>query len=122
PDRAIQLVNVANGLRTRMILGNARAVGETVCPLVPGPRVDFVELDHGETRQRPDEPATTKRRMTITIATPWNRTRRCIQRCDCSPVTSRPDAMFMTPRTRTYAVAAIARTSRIRRGQRIASP
>jgi len=39
--------------------------------------------------------------MTMTIAAAWNRTRRCIHFCDCSPVTSLPEAIEMTPRTST---------------------
>src|SRR5262249_53385204 len=52
-------------------------------------------------------------RITRTIATAWNRTRLHIQDCDCSPVTSLPEAMAITPRTRTYTTAAMASSNRI---------
>src|SRR4029079_18443029 len=100
-DEAIELVDVADRLGARMVLCDARSVGEPGVPGIPGACVDFVELDQGAEDQRPDEPAMNSRRMTMTIATPWNSTRRCIHFCDCSPVRSRPEAMFTTPRTRT---------------------
>ena len=84
----------------RLDLLTAAAVDQPGGAAVAGTRVDLVELDQAECAQRP-APATTRIRMTMTIATAWNSTRLRIQFCCCSPVTSLPEAMAMTPRTRT---------------------
>src|SRR5688572_20217940 len=93
-----------------MILGDARAVDQSGLAPITGARVDFVEPDQSQ----PFEAlARIRITATSTIATAWNSTRLRIHACCCSPVTSLPDAMAMTPRTSTYAVAAIATRSRI---------
>ena len=83
----------------RMSLGDARAVGKSGFAAVAGAGVDLVEPDQGALVAR--APATTSSRMTMTIAIAWNRTRLRIHFCCCSPVTSLPDAIAITPRTST---------------------
>ena len=72
-DRRIGFVDVADRLRARVVLGNARPVGEAGVAAVPGARVDFVEPD--QSPYRLDAPAMTRIRTTMTMAMPWKRTR-----------------------------------------------
>jgi hypothetical protein len=44
-DGAVRLVDVADRLRARMVLGDARAVGEAGIAAIPGAGVDFGEPD-----------------------------------------------------------------------------
>ena len=98
-DRRIGLVDLADRGHARLDLLTATAVDQPGAAAVAGAGVDLVELDHSVALE--DAPATTRIRMTMTIAIAWNRTRLRIQFCCCSPVTSLPDAMAITPRTRT---------------------
>src|SRR5437868_13835703 len=100
-DRAIGFVDVADRVSERMFLGDPRPVREAHFATVAGPRVDLVELDQAAAPYCLEAPAITSSRTTMTMAAAWKSTRRCIHVCDCCPVTSLPDAIAITPRTRT---------------------
>src|SRR3954468_20884085 len=107
-DRGIGLVDLSDRNHSERRLADAAAVDQPGRAAVARFRVNFVELDH----QRPELPATIRIRTTMTIATAWNSTRRCIHFCDCSPLMSLPEAIAMTPRTRKYTTPAMTTSRR----------
>ena len=48
-DRAVGFIDVADGLRERMFLGDARTVGEAGLAAVARPGINLVELDQAAT-------------------------------------------------------------------------
>ena len=65
-DGGVCLVDITDRLASRMILGNARSVGEPGLPGVARAGVDLVETDQCQPREAP---ATTRISMTMMIAT-----------------------------------------------------
>src|SRR6478672_11622880 len=77
-DRRIGLIDLTDRRHAQARLADAATVNEAGRAAVPCPSVDLVELDQA---YRPEEPATTRIRMTMTIAIAWNSTRLRIQSC-----------------------------------------
>ena len=98
-DRGIGFVDLADGRHPQARLADPAAVDQPGAAAVAGARVDLVELDQASAAR--SSRRSTRIRTTMTIATAWNSTRLRIQFCCCSPVTSLPEAMAITPRTRT---------------------
>ncbi len=73
-DRGIGFVDFADRGHAQARLADAAAVDQPGAAAVAGPRVDLVELDQAA-RLSGRLPATTRIRMTMTIATAWNSTR-----------------------------------------------